>query len=338
MSDYALITTWELPLTSDDPDEYRESEAFRSILRTRQKRMFASTYKVDTSRKTFLDLPGEIRNSVYEYALFGVDTHCWRLCILGRRRKIRTIHQLSGAWRYGEELVLVTLGLLGAMNKLIRREIQTLFWAKLDFVLYKADTLQHDALYTFLDMLGPNSRAHLSDLRLRAELRDPDPSPTGYTSLQKLLPVLRTCRNLRHLELGLYASNIFRNDFDALKNYFFRWQPLVSPGLETLVSTIEFLPHLRSIKLHFNSCSDLYHDLDHYTEHFFQFAFSGMREKALRSDIEERLQAISDRTKKHNRNRKLNGKTRVSISYRKLETEAGDEIMHFRNWLKLYAE
>jgi hypothetical protein len=87
--------------------------------------MFSSTYKEDTSRKTFLDLPGEIRNAIYEYAMFDPNVKYWRPKILGGRRKLRT--DFSYARQYEGKLARATLSLLGAMNKLIRQEARTLF-------------------------------------------------------------------------------------------------------------------------------------------------------------------------------------------------------------------
>jgi hypothetical protein len=187
-------------------------------------------------------------------------------------------------------------------------------------------------------MLGPNTRANLSCLRVRHGLRDPDPTPAGHTAFQKLLPALRTCTKLCHLELGLCVSDIFRNGLDALSDYFILWQPLSNPGLEALASTIQCLPRLTSVELHFQSYFELYHELDHDTESFLQFVFSGFRETAPWKGIKERLQATWNTFDKGNRNRKLNSKTTVIISRRALGKQTGDQVMHFRNWLKLYTE
>jgi hypothetical protein len=70
--DKKLDYTMELPIAQDhNVARDWDTPGFRALLAQRQDRMFASTYKEDPARKTFLDLPGEIRNKIYYFALFS---------------------------------------------------------------------------------------------------------------------------------------------------------------------------------------------------------------------------------------------------------------------------
>jgi hypothetical protein len=88
--------------------------------------MFASTYKEDPTRKTFLDLPSEIRNVIYEIALIGPH---WKLGIVGPEGKIRPRHPQYLIYCHGcdpidtipsedyhLELIMASLSLLSAVK------------------------------------------------------------------------------------------------------------------------------------------------------------------------------------------------------------------------------
>ena len=131
--DKKLTYKWEIPLHQDPWEEYERHAEFQSLLDARPDRMFASNYKEDTSRKTFLDLPREIRNMIYEWALFDPGNCSIRkLNFLRDKRQLLMWSREFHKWDYHDELTIATLRLLGATNKQIRREARALFWAKLN--------------------------------------------------------------------------------------------------------------------------------------------------------------------------------------------------------------
>jgi hypothetical protein len=151
---------WELPINPSIQDEYddnsRESShdkvihLHKELLKTRQLRMFASQYKEDATRKTFLDLPSEIRNMIYELALVenpqaatGSDKLHWELNIVRAEGKLQPWHHhFFRSSSYPHELVMATLLMLGAVNKQIRNEARSLFWAKSEFVIVTSGTFE----------------------------------------------------------------------------------------------------------------------------------------------------------------------------------------------------
>jgi hypothetical protein len=277
---------------SDDIIRYREWKQDIESYKELQKRpygMLASAYKSDDTRKTFLDLPGELRNMVYEYALFWPDQF-WKLEILSVKRQIMLFERDLGQFSEEHELAISTLYLLGATSKQICTEARALFWAKAKLHLRSVDAYEHKALNTFLLLLDPDSRASLPELRLNPS-PGPNLTPEGHAAFQSLLSTLNFCKNLRSLGLQLCVSNVFRSDVDALKTYFIAGEPLVSPRLNKLAATIESLPLLKTLNLKFKEDCGPFKILDPETERFLYFAFSGMREVMLWTEIKERLRA-----------------------------------------------
>ena len=328
--DKNLDYRWELPLTQDHAPNMRRVE-LRPLLDARQDRMFASKYKEDTSRKNFLDLPGEIRNIIYKMALFNLyNFPIGKFSIVATKRQLLMWHRALNGWQYHDELTVATLNLLGAVSKQIRKESRALYWAKLKLNLTDADAPQHDAMQAFLTMLGPEARASIPKLRCPGH---PDPSPTGCASFSNLLPTLALCLSLRELDLKVYVANIFREDVDALRIHFLAGQPLVSPGLEKLTSTIMSLPLLTNVHLKFASSHVLCRELDPDIERFLYFAFSGMREMMLWMEIRERLQANYARSKEETR--KFNSKTFIWIDHPHWAMfDEGNDTMDYEAWVK----
>jgi hypothetical protein len=62
---------------------------------------------------------------------------------------------------------MTTLLMLGAVNKQIRTEARSLFWAKSDFVVVTSNTYQHEGVRRFLTTIGSVGRASIQVLDVK---------------------------------------------------------------------------------------------------------------------------------------------------------------------------
>ena len=320
----------ELPSNPSPYELVKRSPRFKALMKDRRDLMFASAYREDPDRLTFLDLPGELRNSIYEYVLFGQDlgSHGQTFVINDATGKLWLSRGKSAQVKYQDEMSICTLIMFGAMNNQIRSEVRALFWAKCSFSLRIEDAPQHVALLHFLTNIGPGSRMsipHLKSMTInsRNTSNAVDSSQAGYNSFQGLLQALATCVSLRSLNLVLAVSNVFRGDVGPLKDYFLSGRAMNSTGLELLASTLSMLPKLSDVSLdiiplrpnsyisHPSFIPTRYNALDDASEHFLDFAFSGQREVRLWMEIKERLNAnwVGQERDVH----KLNSKTVVRL-------------------------
>jgi hypothetical protein len=276
--------------------------------------------------KTFFELPGEIRNIIYGFALFDPGEVNW----------------IFDVWRNNEDRdydcwwqsnVPTTALLLGAVNKQMRQESRAILWTKTFLMRLGEEAYHHDYLRTFF-MMAEGTEIPAPQVQA---LHSPSPSLSGYAGFQKILSALDSCRGLKELDFELPVSYIFRNDGDALRAHF-AGKPLMSAGLENFATIIESLPLLK----------DLYLDLNDYSlddkscnpdQRFFEFAFRGMREVKLFKAVEERLQAsqIWNNSGVVNKVPRVGftGKTYVSIFYKYLDPMfSGDKIMDYETWLE----
>jgi hypothetical protein len=163
---------WERPIDHDSYETPANEAVYLGLLRTRQSRMFASKYKEDPTRKIFLDLPAETRNMIYELALIGDPKPDWKLTIVGPEGKVLPWHRQYYAkygWYNRQETAIATLSMLSPINRQIRSEARSLFWARSDVRLSETmgpNMSQHKGLRCFLTAIGPEGRACLPDLRL----------------------------------------------------------------------------------------------------------------------------------------------------------------------------
>jgi len=165
--DKHLDYEWELPLHIPGYVSDQRSARLKALLDTRQSRMFASRYEEDISLKTFLDLPSEIRNKIYEMALFNPDnSSISKFTVLVAKRQFLMWHRAYNKWQYPDDLSIATLDLLGAVNKQIRKESRLIFWAKLNVNLITADAPEHQAMQTFIMILDPEARASIPKVRI----------------------------------------------------------------------------------------------------------------------------------------------------------------------------
>jgi hypothetical protein len=135
-----LHTSHEMPLENWD-EEYKEKKemgyytdrakqvAINKEFRKRQDLMFASTYHTDPSHKSFLDLPPEVRNTIYTLSMFH-HAECepsFKL-IFNRERDALVPWLRTFQPSFSGNLAISIVEMLGAMNKEIRLEARSAFY------------------------------------------------------------------------------------------------------------------------------------------------------------------------------------------------------------------
>lgn len=151
----------ELPIPKDI-SSYDSKIVLLAVLKQRQDGLFASKYKYDASRITFLDLPAEIRNMIYNFALFCPYPCTFeKIFLLVGKRQFSPFHRVFRRRQYPEERIIATLALLGAINVEICRESRAYFWVHLQLSLTTDNAPQHEALHTFLSILGLEASASI---------------------------------------------------------------------------------------------------------------------------------------------------------------------------------
>jgi hypothetical protein len=109
--------------------------------------MFRSTYQETPSHQPLSNLPGELLNMVYKYALFS---HChtvrWKLVMVDDERRFWPIAIKDSRDSSYSELHTISMpDSVGAMNKQICAEVRTLFWTTVKIVHARRSSDQHGA-------------------------------------------------------------------------------------------------------------------------------------------------------------------------------------------------
>ena len=296
--------TYEEMKTAERKERFQRE---RKALYARSGAMSAGTFKAEPGRKSFLDLPGEIRNMVYDLALFGssedeyASAGDWTITYNGKRfHPPRSPAYLEGA-SLGElkyDRTVSTVMMLAALDKQIRQEARTYFWSRIGVTLdsmldpfgYRKRYLQ--LLEIFLQKLGAEGRGAISKLNMVGTTLKFEYGK--YQRLGRVLQSLRNCTNLRVLALCLTVDTLFGPaDQIALKKYLLHGEAFDSPSLNNFVGVLRFLPRLRSLKLHM--APDRPRDIVAQREKeddFLYYAFTGSREKRLLQKISDKLASL----------------------------------------------
>lgn len=116
-------------LTHERIDHMR-LETFQK-LRKRPNMMFAGDIKANPTRMSFFSLSPSVRNQIYDLALFGEDCakDIFKLSYYSSTDKLLPFSREHSCTQYSGELMLSVFDMLGAMNKQIRNQVRSLFWA-----------------------------------------------------------------------------------------------------------------------------------------------------------------------------------------------------------------
>jgi hypothetical protein len=298
--------------TEEHRQEFREE---RTAMYAQIWQMSESRFEADRTRKSFSDLPGEIRNMVYGLALFDepegnyASASLWPITLVFRAdghylqpKRTRAYQKCSSLQELRHDRTLSTMGMLAALNKQTRHEIRTFFWSRISVTIavQSAQAVPPPMYFRYLIRFlkeigrdGRDGRAALSDLRAtNMSLKYESASPRHWQSLTKSL---RQCLNLCELELCLSVDVLFGHatDHNALRTYFLHGKALNSPSLAGLFTFFQGFPRLRVLKLH--TAPDRPGKpmaKRQESDDFLHFAFTGNREKRLVQEIRDQLQNL----------------------------------------------
>jgi hypothetical protein len=297
----------------------------RRMHRDRLEFMLTSSFERDPSRSSFMDLSGEIRNSIYGFALSegptnGFHRHHWDeyWAFEVHDNGIRPgplVHPGYTGLKLRCRRTLSTLKVLGGLNKEVWKEATTFFWSRIMITLEPCVKEPYCLVVCrFLEKIGPHARSAVANLEvppIYAKHRN------QHADFQAMLTILEDCKNLKSLQLYLPLHIIMGPpDREALKDFFSRGQPLRSSGVDRMVEVLHSMKKLRQVRLH----TELY-EIGRYElyslfsfDKFSKFAFTGVRAIRLAQEIHTRLMA---------------GKTNVHVEV----TGAQDRLETYEEWL-----
>lgn len=275
----------------------------KTHLRERPGAMLTREFIRDPSRISFTDLPGEIRNMIYDLTLFESPEGDFEQL---RKWEITTDGDCfflvrSGAYHLAVDLAelrsdrtLSVLHVIGALDKQIRKEIQTFFWAQIHATVtaeYYVGRAYCFIVRRFLEKIGPLGRSALAGLTVhRMYTSLPQAQNQEY---QTMITLLLECKNLGTLDMWLPMHIVIgMPDGEAMEKFFLNAQPLVSPGIDALAGALHSIPQLRVMRLYTENRYDLRRYLGH--DDFAIFALTGAREWRLAEEVRRRLQARKD--------------------------------------------
>ncbi|KAI4713536.1 hypothetical protein J4E89_000982 [Alternaria sp. Ai002NY15] len=272
-------------------------------LREHPEMMLASEFKRDPSVISFTDLPGEVRNMIYDLALFEPPSGDFAQAGNWEMTANSDHIFLSRSRTYSLELDLAelrcdrtisALHVVGALDKQIRKEVQTFFWAQIHITIVLENYDPQDycsVVHRFLEKIGPLGRSALAGLTVQGVYEVyQQPQHQEY---QTMIASLRECRNLRTLNMCLPMHMVMGpQDRKAMEQFFLHGQPLVSPSVDALVGALHSIPQLRCVRL----CAESNEDLEYYLgrDDFTIFALTGAREGRLVQEVRRHLQARTD--------------------------------------------
>lgn len=165
-----------------------------------------SSYRTYLSRPSFLDLPSEIRNKVYAYALTGENGifSCSHYCEMSRYRYCKHNARRIGfgsTWRLAEYsnsgACFTALALLKQLNRAIRIESSSYYYSNNKFIICETyDYYRLPELYThFFTSIEEDGLTHLRHLTIEQPLY-PEIYEEHYERLMRLLEQFQQLQDL----------------------------------------------------------------------------------------------------------------------------------------------
>lgn len=193
-------------------------------------RMSHRNFEADRGRKSFMDLPGEIRNAIYFLILFKANEE-WET-------NINTHGKLVSGQSFYHIYTRSLLRMLAAMNKQIEQESRRFFWAHANY--------ESCSLYRFVPALSRDSRGAFAHFGRRF---DADTTALGTSYLHPFFLALPDGTNLTVLDLDMALDEIFWNAFSNVWGYLETESSLQSTTLDSMVHAVSKLPKLEKISI-----------------------------------------------------------------------------------------
>jgi hypothetical protein len=296
-----------------DKVKFQTWQQIRAALVDRREHMFISNYTAEPERKSFLELPPEIRNMIYRYTFTPIPSGptVWGITYSREVDSLCTSILSPGSHKLP---ILSALGVLSAMNKQIRSEARGVFWAVFPFTIDgPKDIDYHQTIRLVLNKLGPEGRASIPQLSVRLINMHIHQGYLSYVAFNEIMLSLKACVNLRELRLSLGVSQIFWSDRDMLEGHLLHGQAFRSTGIANFITMLQSLPNLRKVDLELvGSWLREYGLFRHEPDKFLQYAFSGAREQFLWTKLANALQ--SDQLHTHREAQKL-GNIEVLVAF-----------------------
>lgn len=180
-------------------------------------KLISATYKAYLDRISFLDLPGELRNTIYEFAItceddIRVSDKSWpgelHLCNGACIRREDDCLQSSEAY-CSTQMHMRSLQNLSLVNSQIRREVRAAFYARNHFVMCSNLIPWLDqACYnmTFLESIKEDGLANLRSLGISLSVSD------CKEAYNKSFNCITTCPSLRKLDTIVDERLLWREE------------------------------------------------------------------------------------------------------------------------------
>lgn len=253
--------------------------------------LFQRDFKADATRKSFQDLPGELRDICYRYVFQDVTNN-------GRHWDIRYRPVLDRfeAFRHRDfSRFTFRLLKLSTLNKPTRREVRAIFWSLLNFELRpKVDTRGRWSIFAptyiavlerFLRGLGDEGRLGVRMLGMNESscydsclLVPQDFTPNGYSAFMRVCNMLSGCSSLTKIKFSLPEQYLFHGEQAALEDILLHGKALNSQGVHNFQKILQSLPRLRSPRINALTINiDERHIKSKEVTPFLRYAFTGRR-------------------------------------------------------------
>jgi hypothetical protein len=261
----------DLKLKAELITAVQESDIFkRNWVDPKWSVFFQRDFKADSSRRSFLDLPVEVRVMIYRQIFDHPFFHHPALTgnILQIEYAPHSDH-ISLRNERTEKLndLLNTMIAFQCFNRAIRKESRPVFWSRAPVTI--APRYKHAktndlllgpsymaAFEQFLRVLGVDGRYGIKSLAvvdssgcLTHGARPLGFSEAGHVSFKSACRMLLDCTYLTTLRLTVSELYLFQDDEEALKGFFNRGEMLKSRGLDAFRQTLQALPKLQDVRI-----------------------------------------------------------------------------------------
>lgn len=210
-------TKWQLPVDFDEREGSKRSHQDSQVSPSTPSTV---VFRLDPTRACFLDLPGELRNKIYDLVEtdeYGHYVHAHIsynpktkkfinkqfCCQTGMVKYERSLAEKKVWARYKEDSALTQdISALGLTNRVVRGETRTYFYETAFWKIYCTPETDIFPYPRFLELIKADGRSTISNMHIKG-LYNPAENPARLASFLRLLS---ECQNLQFLELHCYQE------------------------------------------------------------------------------------------------------------------------------------